>query len=471
MSPPRSVPALLLGVILASSCLVVPSVFTTRINDVFVLPKLAALWSVLAASLVVVAVGVLLGRRSGSGLRWTPAFDVAATSFLVLNVLATAFSIDRHQSLFGERWQYQGLLTLLLYLAFSCLARHIISDERALTLMFGALTAGAVVVAGYALVQQAGLDPVWRGDVPGGRVFSTIGQPNALAAYLLIAVPPSIYLLRSARGALRAFVFLSTAAIVTALLLTRSRGGLAGLLVMTPLVAITLGWSGKQLWRAAAVVSLVFTACVAIVEPVQDAVADSWQRLALASDRGGELSIRNHLDGWRVAARIAADHPILGTGQETFGDVFPRYSHAVLPPERAAYFDAFRVESPHNIYLGIAAGAGIPALIAYVALLAGFARVALAAATMTPQLRLGLLTILAAVLGHLATDAFMTPEITSSWLFWTLIGAGHGVASGARRNGFPPRRPTAVGREAPPVALPADPAVVAAGSPSSPPSG
>jgi hypothetical protein len=40
---------------------------------------------------------------------------------------------------------------------------------------------GASVVAGYALLQRVGLDPVWS-ELRDGRVFSTIGQPNALGA-------------------------------------------------------------------------------------------------------------------------------------------------------------------------------------------------------------------------------------------------------------------------------------------------
>jgi hypothetical protein len=36
---------------------------------------------------------------------------------------------------------------------------------------------------------------------------------------------------------------------------------------------------------------------------------------------------------------------------------------------------------------------------------------------------------MAAVLGHVVTDAFMSSEITGSWLFWILVGAGVGIAS------------------------------------------
>ena len=177
----------------------------------------------------------------------------------------------------------------------------------------------------------------------------------------------------------------------------------------------------------------VGVAVVALVQPVRAAMAESWRRVASGTGAGDDASPRFHLDAWHVAVRIAADHPVLGTGQETFPDVFPRYSHAVLPPDRAAALDAYRVESPHNVYLAIAAGAGLPALLAYLGVLAAVVAAVARAARRTSErwLRCALVAILAAVAGHLVTDAFMTAEVTGTWLFWVLMGAGLGVVAGA----------------------------------------
>ena len=37
-----------------------------------------------------------------------------------------------------------------------------------------------------------------------------------------------------------------------------------------------------------------------------------------------------------------------------------------------------------------------------------------------------LIALLAAIVGHLVTDASMTAEVTSAWLFWVLLGAALG---------------------------------------------
>ena len=142
-------------------------------------------------------------------------------------------------------------------------------------------------------------------------------------------------------------------------------------------------------------------------------------RIASARD----ASTQFHLDAWRVAAEVAKDHPVLGTGPETFPDILPRYADDVLPAKRASELDAFRVESPHNVYLGIAAGSGLPALIAYLVAIGAFVVVAVRALRVaTGEVRIAVVAVLGAVAGHLATDAFMSPEVTSTWLAWILLG-------------------------------------------------
>ncbi len=411
--------------LLSVGCVVVPCLFTTRLRDVFVVPKLAALWVLLIAGLVLVAVSPLVGQPTGRPLRWCPAVDIPGISFVVLTVLATAFSTDRHQSLFGERLQYQGLLIVFLYGGLFLLARHVIVDARRLTLLFSGITAGAVVVAGYALLQKAGLDPFWKGFLPDGRVFSTFGQPNALAAYLVIALPPACHLARVTRGAARAVVSVATAGIVGALLLTLSRGGLVGLVALT---IVPLGVLLRRRLASAVAGVVVVASAGALSVP---AVRSAFSSLSPRRGGQGQLSAENHLDQWRVAGRIALDHPLLGTGPETFPDVFPRFSRDVLSPERAVYFDAFRVESAHNVYLTMAANTGLPTLLAYLVLVGAVLvlMIRMAGSAEDEGLRLGLLALAAAALGHLATDGFMSAEVTSTGLFWILLGAGIGIGT------------------------------------------
>lgn len=424
-----------LGGGLLVSCVVVPCLFNTRLAAVFAVPKLAALWTVLALGLVVVAAGAVLSGTPPRAGPWLPPVDVAVVCFVVLSVIAWSASIDRRQSLYGERLQYQGLLTVMLYVGFFYLARLSLTDWRRVRMLVVAMTAGGTLVAAYALVQKAGLDPIWRGYLPTGRVFSSIGQPNALAAYLVLVIPMAASLLVAGR-AVRAAIAVVLTAMILALVLTQSRAGYLAFVVT--LLVLALGMRDELRGRARLLsIGLAAAVCaglvsVALVPAARTAMGESWRRVASSADSASDASPRFHLDAWNVAVRIAADHPVLGTGQETFPDVFPRYSHDVLPPDRASALDAYRVESPHNVYLAIAAGAGIPALVAYVGILVGFVAAAARAArrARTRAVKLTLVAMLAATAGHAVTDAFMTADVTGTWLFWVLMGAGLGALCG-----------------------------------------
>lgn len=410
-----------------ASCLVVPLLFSLAQRDMFALTKLTALQ-------VIAILGILLlverwafgGQRQGISLA---PLDIILLALVLLNVVACVFSIDPIQSLTGEDLQYQGLLSVLLYVAFFYLAYTSLTDESRIVLLFGSMAIGATLVAAYAVVQRARLDPIW-GYPPDGRPFSTIGQPNALAAYLVVAIPVSASLLpRTHSRTLRAIIILAIGTMVAAIASTKSRGGYAGLVVTAAMLTMPLVPALKPRSRSGLygfLIGLTGLALVVFLVPLFREATTALMRRALSRGDLGELSVEMHLELWTVAAWIALAHPLFGTGQETFPDVFPRYSEVILGSARASAYTDFRVESPHNVYLAMASGAGFPALGAYVALIAGvvFTVARAIKRSRSAWRRVALAAVLAAVAGHLVTDTFMTAEVTSTWLFWVLMGAG-----------------------------------------------
>src|SRR5205807_364295 len=93
----------------------------------------------------------------------------------------------------GGDESYAGLETVLgylaLFLATRALCRHPVAGRR----LLAAVVPATAVASAYALVQLAGLDPVTWDNLSlfAGRFrpFSTLGHPNFLAAYLVLAVP------------------------------------------------------------------------------------------------------------------------------------------------------------------------------------------------------------------------------------------------------------------------------------------
>jgi O-antigen ligase len=413
----------------------VPLVFSISQSDVFAQPKTA-----LTVALAVVLAVLMAARWPAHGrLLQIPRSSLAAALvfFVVWNLLAWWFALDRAHAMIGERLQYQGLAAILAYVVFMLAAWTTVRSRRRQTLFLLSVAAGATPVAVYALVQRGGIDPIWP-TLPHDRVFSSIGQANALAAYLVLAIPLVVALVRRGRASQ-----LAVAAVVGIMLLalafTLSRGGYLGAATTVALMttAIVL-WRPQLVTRravgTAAFIGLALLAWILVV-PDARAVAERVIARALLTAELSEGSTRMKLDLWAVAIAISADHPLVGVGQDSYVLVFDDYPNQVLSPERAAVLAEWRPESPHNVYLALADGAGLPALAAYLAIIAAVAGRLVRALRTThePYGWLIAAALLAAIAGHLVTDLFMTAETTGSVSFWTLLGTGAAVSAASRR--------------------------------------
>ena len=221
---------------------------------------------------------------------------------------------------------------------------------------------------------------------------------------------------------------------VAALVLTESRGGYLGLAVAGVVAVAGLLWihdahRARVGWTVLAV-GLVAIALCASVPSLRNRIDAAWQRTWVGPAATRDASNQAHLDLWYEGWLVAADHPLLGTGQDTFPEVIPRYADQLSARSRLQVSKR-RVESPHNVYLAIAAGTGFPALACYLALIALTigAVIREARRNRDPSTRMLLVMLTAAIAGHLVTDAFMTADLVASWLQWILLGAGLGVAA------------------------------------------
>lgn len=412
-----------LAVVLAVGGFILPLVFTVALPDVFALPKTVVM---LGLSVVLLAGMVPLALRRGTiALGRLSGVTVALAAYLVLTAAATLRSPDPAQSLVGERLQYQGLLATVGYAMAFLAARASLGNPMWLRRLFAVALAAAVLVAAYGLLQQIDADPIWN-VLNKGRVFSTLGQANALAAFLVVALPLALALAVTSGKIGRTISALAGVAIAAALALTLSRGGYLGIgtaLVVFGLCVVRQSSLSRRRVVTGGGVVLAVLGLIAVLPPITRSVERVVERGLLIGDLA-EGSTAMRLDLWAVGTRIALDYPLLGVGPEIYPELFPRYRDVVLSPARAAIMARFRPESPHSVPLAIAVGAGIPALVAYLAFLllavsTGWRRLRQA----PPRERVLFAALLAAVAGHFVTDLFMTAEVTGSWIFWILLGA------------------------------------------------
>ena len=168
--------------------------------------------------------------------------------------ISVLFSENIGQSFFGSYTRQAGYLSYLYYFSFFCLlgfnlitalAADAESYQKLLVkklkrfLIAGIITGTMISI--YAVLQIFGIDFLtWPEDpLLTGRAFSSLGQANFLASWLLLVIPISAYLTFSSVGFLKKFFF-SLAALfqIIALFITGSRGGVVAFCL---LIVISLG--------------------------------------------------------------------------------------------------------------------------------------------------------------------------------------------------------------------------------------
>jgi len=349
--------------------------------------------------------------------------------------VATLTSVDVRTSLFGRSWQYQGLAALGLYLASFYLARFAFRDLRRVQVLFAAIAVGGAVAAAYAVAQKIGIDP-FSEPISNGRAIGPLGDPNALASYLVVAMLPTIALVFSGPKAARLPAAGVSALLGLGIAVTFSRGGYVGLGVAVGVFVLAVVGADAvrpgTIALVAAAVLAVALAAVLFVGPARTLAVSVVERAVSTADTS-DFSILERVDLWQVGVRVASDHPLVGTGPDTFAVVWPEYRDQVVDPDRLFALQGSDPASPHNLFIATAQGAGLPALVALlVALIGVFVTLAQGLpAAASPATRVTIAAVIAAGVGFLVTNMFMTAELTGSWLVWVLLGAGLALAGTA----------------------------------------
>ena len=422
---------------------VLPAVFVPvrSITDFFYLPKVLVL---MASELVLIATW-LRHRAAGFAHGTSGAAQVSAgtgapavgnplvvplLAYWAVLALATWQSVDPWQSLLGEPFRWEGLLTFLLYgglvlllplAGTSGVARRI--DQL---LQWGMAVAAGIVA--YGLLQRYGLDPMPRDAIRSSAAwwrasaFATLGNSNFFGSFtaMYVGMAASRYL--AGGGA-----WLAGAAVVCYGMLTSlSRGSwlaAAGAMVIV-LAAMLVRPPEKRrdLWRRAftlAVMAALLTVLWRLADPLaSDRVSALVQDTA---NQSGTVGQRFWI--WRVTWNAIQGRPWLGYGPDTLGQVFP---HFELPGRNAVGLAGAFVDRAHNDYLQVAVSSGLLGLAAYLWLLVRAGRSAWGviagpkATSLEQQLAWGLT---GGVVAHLLAMGANLSTVSESPPFWGFLGA------------------------------------------------
>jgi O-antigen ligase len=328
-----------------------------------------------------------------------------------ISLLWAEFPGESLQSTF--RYAQNALLFLIIFTA--------VRERKHAVWVMAAFVAGATISAAFAI-----MNPVDPGQYDVARASGTIGDPNELAAVLVVGMILGGVLFAIMRRSPLVRLALLGAIVMCAggLFVTLSRGGLLAL-GFSMLAALFLAGRYRALaWVGATLAILATVGYFALLAP-----PEARDRVTKADGGTGRTDI------WHVGWRMVEAHPVRGIGSGNF----PQASiHYFLAPGALQYGQYF-IDHPkvaHNMYLHVLAELGIVGLALFISLI-GFSVLATIKAAERFQhagdrdMELLARGLVVALLGLLAADFFLSGQFSKQ--LWILLGLGPAMLALSKR--------------------------------------
>ena len=381
---------------------------------------------------------------------------VALAAFLGWLVLAAALGDDPLYGWIGTPERHLGALTWALC-GLLLVVGTALDDRAGRVLVDGLLVAG-VGVGAVATAEALGWEPSVLDVAP--RLSGSLGSPAYLGAATALLLPIALsvaltpltphtphanswenahrndVLLPRVRGAGAALGWVASGLLVVACLGSGARAAWVGL-AAAALVTVAARSGGvlaaarARPRRAAGAVAaaVVVGVLVVVLSPVGSRVAEATD----PDSAGG----RGRFDEWRIAARVVADHPIVGLGPEAYRTAFAsevdaRYERAHgrrQQPDRA-----------HSGPLDLALAGGLPLVAGWLAVVAIVGRRAWWALRSGAAWQRG---VAAALVAHVTGQLLLFPVVELEPVAWLLAGVLVGTTTAT--SGISVRRRLRVG--------------------------
>ncbi len=314
--------------------------------------------------------------------------DIPLLIFLVTQILSTLVSVDIRTSIFGYYSRFNG--GLLSLISFSLLYWAFVSNikyKESINLIKTLITS-LILVCVYGILEHFGIDKdIWVQDVS-ERVFSTLGQPNWLAAFVVAVIPLTYtFILKNKKQKL--LMEIVSVIFFLTLLYTKSRSGFLGFSF-----ASLIFWIGiflitsfnkdksqnKKMLKIFLIINLTFLVINLFVktpwtpnilsfmnqEKTEISTPVTQNNSGTVLETGGTESGTIRKFVWQGAIDIWKAYPILGSGVETFAFSFYKYR----PKEHNLVSEwDFLYNKAHNEYLNFLATTGALGFLSYLTLI------------------------------------------------------------------------------------------------------
>jgi O-antigen ligase len=332
----------------------------------------------LAPGLLVVVWAVVRVRQ-----RRAPRLHAAHALLALLAVLLLASAAVHADGRFTAEYTFRWLPFLVL----AAVLIDVAAREVPVRTLLVAAVAGAVV-AGAGALHSLLLTGAPRATGP-------LEDPNDLAFVLVVAVPLLVGALPAHPTRLvRVLAAAAAVVLVAGAAATFSRGGALALLVAT-------GWLlARRVLPVRVLAGALAGTAVAVAVATQVAGAELSRSLQEKSFIAGSNVDTRELR-WRAAARMLAEHPVLGVGPGGFRDEYTAASRNAELAEQTPV--------AHNMFLEVAAELGLPAFCAFTALV-GVALVAAERVLRTGRDRAAMVSVQAALLAVAVAATFLSEQ-------------------------------------------------------------
>ncbi|BBC24329.1 O-antigen ligase family protein [Pseudanabaena sp. ABRG5-3] len=335
-----------------------------------------------------------------------------------------------------------GLANFLPYFLLAAITSYIIRTPSQFIHFLWLLVLSSIFVSGFGILQAIINRPEWifpkvifesypipMGFSPDRRIQSFFGHFNETAVYLLTLIPIAFHFaLGKVKSISKSQLWIAIIALalgICVLILTGSRN--AWVLAILEFVVIALYYRQWKLVAGFGFGMLIIAWAVFGQkfglggEALRSLLPEGFvNRLASTVDPklGDYASTANRLNAWQFALSLISQHPIQGWGLRNFPLV-----------AKSMNYDLHGLPHEHNLFLAIAVGSGIPALLGFISIMIWTIwkslKSKLAQATEGTMV-IAAISITACLLSGWLDLVFYEPRI--SMLLWSLLGAMYGLA-------------------------------------------
>jgi len=356
--------------------LLTPLIFNFHNSELFEVPKIYFIYTL---TIIITTLHLINWAKKNVVIFRHTFLDIPLISFIISQTISTFISIDISTSFYGYYSRLNGgFLSILTFsLLYWVLAVYI--DKELRQKIIKTIILSGLLVSIYAIAEHFGVDKnIWLQDVQ-NRVFSTLGQPNWLAAFLVMIIPLSLsQLINSKNKKNRFYYFFTTSLFYLSLLFTKSKSGIiAGLISLFIFFLFYLfsQQNKNKLKNKIKTISpfliFIIISSLLINNPIKDKLFSTSQPSPENTETSTpNLNITPSEDirkiVWQGAINLWREYPIFGTGTETFAHSYywtRPASHNLTSEWNFLYNKA------HNEYLNFLATTGAFGLLTYMILI------------------------------------------------------------------------------------------------------